>query len=308
MKFLGKVWDYLKPVSIGVIGALIGGIVIHYYTQWISSPALMLKVLSQDIIVEKKSEVDQLIITYDGKRLDKLSKTTLAIQNIGGTTFLRKDLVTPICISFDCEILGANIDAENSVQIISTTTLSKKNREINLSFDLLNPNEQIIFSILAIDNPQDLTVSARVVGINNIPIEKVTIPKPVSTTSHGYGRYFLYFFIIVFISLILKQIGESTRVKKSLNSITNHTYLIPDNLTKSEFTEWLKKELSFALTSERDTFMTKILGSIPDDAEQIDAKAIQPEIEQFIVTAKKNQAGAIILCLIIIGFLLFFLY
>lgn len=155
----------LSLTIIGLIIAAIGVIAPIAWDWWNKKSELNLEVSNSVTIIKKENSIQDLKIYYAGKEISSLTKNTLTLKNTGRTPISKDDVISNILVKIeDGTLLEASKVKEDPENINASITL--KDNGFNISFDLLNPNDEIDISILSSGINPRFNPEAR---IKNIP-------------------------------------------------------------------------------------------------------------------------------------------
>lgn len=278
---------------IGVLITIIVPIIWNWYT---SQSSLSLVKISEVRLIEKKTSIDGLKILLNDKQINNLTKLSLKLKNTGEKPITELEIIEPIEILFnDIRILDSSLDKTMPENI--TATISNENNKISILFKLLNPDDELYFSVLADTNKIDFTTKARVKNvkqINIISLENENLIKDnISWMVYLVGFFSILFFGIG-IEAIFNEIPKGRYQTKVLMSDQNP---IKPGLKKDDYFHYIENDLKF-LTEEKQLELKSLLenNSIsPNDIEKITNQIIE-KIDA------ENSLGGMIIILLIAGY------
>lgn len=172
MKFLkDPIWQFVGVV-VGVIA-----IIVTLFVYFDERPYKKLKVeiLSNNPLISINTDIAKEIqILYKDSPVQSLSLILLRFENTGTEPIRENDFSEPIQIllSQNAEIGEVSIQETRPNGIQLTPTIIANN-QIRLAKVLLNPGDQVVIKILAINNDGTLNINARIAGISVIEIQSV---------------------------------------------------------------------------------------------------------------------------------------
>jgi hypothetical protein len=172
MKFLkDPIWQF-----VGVIVSIIA-IVVTWYVYVDERPYknLRVEILSNDPLISINSDVAKEIqVLYKNSPVESLSLILLKFENTGNEPIREIDYSEPIriALSENAEIGEVTIQETRPNGILLTPSVIEKNK-VQLAEVLLNPGDQVVLKILAINNDGTLNISTRIAGISDIEIQSV---------------------------------------------------------------------------------------------------------------------------------------
>lgn len=162
MRYLkDPIWQFVG-VIVAIVAIFVGWRVVANYQP---SKGLQVEILSNSPLVSVDSAISQeIIISYKGIPVHSLSLILLRLENTGNEPITEIDYSEPIRIvlSPTAEI-GEAVIQESNPEGITFNLLKISSNTIELSKVLLNPGDQIVLKILAIDNDNTLNISSRMV-------------------------------------------------------------------------------------------------------------------------------------------------
>lgn len=166
MKYLkDPVWQF-----IGVVIALIVPVTIYLIDRPVKS--LQVQILSNSPLVSINAEISpQIKILYKNKPLQTLSLILLRFENVGNEPIKESDYSEPtrIFLSPDAEVGEVTVQETKPEGIKLNPTVSASN-QVTIAKSLLNPGDQAVLKILALNNDGTLKVEGRIVGIPEFKI------------------------------------------------------------------------------------------------------------------------------------------
>jgi hypothetical protein len=153
---------------------LIAGLTL-YFSRPIKS--LRVQILSNSPLVSISGDVgNDIKILYKDKPAQDVSLLLLRIENTGNQSIVESDYSEPVSFTLGttAKISDAVVQETSPAKIPIAITVN--NNQITLSKTLLNPGDQAVIKVLAIDNDYTLDLNGRIVGIKDL--EKVNSLEP----------------------------------------------------------------------------------------------------------------------------------
>ncbi|MDD2776379.1 MAG: hypothetical protein PHU06_10515 [Gallionella sp.] len=224
------VWDYYKTTS-----------------------AIELVLTGKSTIISKPEKMNGLVITYDGESLEELSRITFSIINTGRSPIGKKDVVSPIVVSFAKEagVIDVKIDSMQPPNLGANLIFDKAVGSTTFDFPLLNPNDRIHFSVLAKTSNIKFNAAARIAGVSSLGVKDISDDKTKKIrpwTIYPVG-FFSVLFLMVAFSMLLKDYPNERRVKRALKS---RVFDLPLYQIKSDLIDWVSSTIGFLTNKDRD--------------------------------------------------------
>jgi hypothetical protein len=195
------VWQF-----VAVVVALIA-LIATVYIYLIGRPVkrLQIQILSNSPLISVDTDISpQIQILYKDKPVQTLSLILLKFENVGNEPIKESDYSEPIRIllSSNAEIGEVTVQETKPEGIDLNPTVSASN-QVEIARVLLNPGDQAVLKILALNNDGTLKVEARIVGIPNLEILATLEGSTKSNYSSGYwvllGMLGVSILIIIFV-------------------------------------------------------------------------------------------------------------
>ncbi|MDP2748945.1 hypothetical protein [Pseudomonas sp.] len=254
-------------------------------------------------IIEKKTSVDGLSISYLGHEIETLSKIKFTLKNTGRTPIEGSDLVSPpTLIITQGELLKATIDSMSPDNLGAEITQNSSN--IIIKFPLLNPGD--IINLSALISGQDLTfkVESRIKNISKINVldEKDQIK---IRSSFSVSTYIVGFFLIIFILLFFALLGQAPKRNKQKTLLARGEIPFAPGDHSSTAVAYIENELSFLAKNRRKPLLEMALRDGEFLSER-NVTELTTTIKNIINTT--NPGGGAILILIICLLGAYYLY
>lgn len=253
MKFLkDPVWQFVSVV-IGIIA-----IFVSFYISNDERPSkkLRVEILSNNPLISVDTNIaNEIEVTYKDIPVESLSLILLRFENTGNEPIGESDYSEPIRITLseNAEIGEATIQETKPVGInLSSTIIS--NNQIELAKTLLNPGDQVVVKILAINNDETLKINARIAGIQNIEVVSVLENQSNTNSSRNFGLTIAGAYCLLILLAIIwnsKRVVE-WRIKKFGYDPALEAYAIAQNkMSRNSINAELIRE---AISSLRTAF------------------------------------------------------
>jgi hypothetical protein len=166
--------------------------------------------------------IDKLQFSYDGRPVAKLSKLAFVLVNTGRTAIRASDIVAaPAIILFGTSILDVRIDSVSPANLIVVPKLDPPNHSVSLEFPLLNPGDQIQFSVLVESEDPKVEATARIAGLTTLAYldqraEMDTVRRSVPWTVWVVGVFTAFCLFATCVGL--HGVGEESAIKRFASS------------------------------------------------------------------------------------------
>ena len=207
MKFLkDPVWQFIGVII--AILAIITSVVL--YLQDKSVKELQIDVLSNSPLISIDGDIQKGIqVFYKDKPVQTLSVILLKIENTGNEPIRRADYSEPISVSLSPEAEIGEVEIQETLPDgIPLAPIIESSNKVELAKTLLNPGDQAILKILALNNDGTLIVDARIVGISEIVIQ----PALENNTSKQDNIFLYIVFIGSALSIVLGVVWDSNKI------------------------------------------------------------------------------------------------
>ena len=113
---------------------------------------------------------DKIEINYSGKTVNNLFVSTATIINKGRLSIKKNDIIKPIEISFNKEVIDCNIIDVNPKGISISLNVSPKGNSVECEFDLLNPKDNFTLQFVSLEKLGTPNIISRIEGLSKIEI------------------------------------------------------------------------------------------------------------------------------------------
>lgn len=171
-------WKFLLTFSVTIIG-----IVVPLVWQSDSSKGMELR-LNSSTSLEPASQIHDLQLVLDGKKLDSPYSSTLDLVNTGSKTVLSTDFDKPIEIVLEdsARVITARITSTSPIDM--PVEISTTEHVVRIAPHLSNSGDSISLNIITSGKKPAYGVRARIAGIQRVNYADLTLPKS------PYFRYF----------------------------------------------------------------------------------------------------------------------
>lgn len=191
-------WKFFLSLSIGVLG-VVGPLV---WQADLSSKGLEVRLRSSTSI-EPSSQIRDLQLVLDGKKLDSPYSSSLELVNTGSKTVLSKDFATPIEIVLEngAQIVTARVTSTSPSDI--PVKVSSTDRLIQIAPHLSNSSDSISLSVITSGEKPSFTVRGRIAEVQQVAFADLTLPKPpyiryLKPVANGIGAWALFCLNVLF--------------------------------------------------------------------------------------------------------------
>lgn len=165
------VWQFVG-VIIGVV-AIIVSVILYQIGRPVKR--LQVEILSNSPLISVNTDISREIrILYKDRPVQTLSLILLRLNNLGNEPIRESDYSEPIRISIspNAEVGEVTVQETKPGGIDLAPTISARN-QIEIAKALLNPGDQAILKVLALNNDGTLKVEARIAGIRDLEVLSV---------------------------------------------------------------------------------------------------------------------------------------
>jgi len=154
---------------------------------------LQVQILSNSPLISVNTDISpQIQILYKDKPVQTLSLILLRFENVGNEPIRESDYSEPIRIllSPNAEV-GEVIVQETKPEGIDLNPTVGASNQVEIAKALLNPGDQVVLKVLALNNDGTLKVEARIVGIPDLEILSALEDSTQSNNSASYWILFI---------------------------------------------------------------------------------------------------------------------
>lgn len=287
----------LSLTVVGLIVAIVGVLAPIIWDLWSSSAEVTLTTAHTVTIVEKKTDVENLVILYDDQKINTLSKSSFEFKNTGRTAITASDLISDPKLELkDGKIFEAEIDETSPDNI--DASVSAVGSVITLNFKLLNPGDYIKFSALIDVSDPVFSASSRIKNVKALQVVKAEDQVKVSGNI-GFWVYVVAGFSMLFIFVFIGLLAEIPKLKQQLKAIRNSDTPLHTGESTSVVRSYIDIDLSMLTKKKREALKK----TIPTGVDVLSKEQTEELILQVstMLSDESPLAGAM-LCLIIVGF------
>ena len=175
LNIVGDSWITMLLASIAIIVAIVVPLILYLLSK--QKKKLICKLFPSLSLVDVQTQVkDRIKIYYNEKLVEDLSMTIIKVRNNGNQPIREKDIVKPLEISFSENLTVVDYSVINTEPEDITVNLESntENNLIRCSFDLLNPNDELLLQFFCLGgNKEPPNINARIEGIEQIDMETI---------------------------------------------------------------------------------------------------------------------------------------
>ena len=162
------VWQFVAVV-IGLIAIIVS---VSIYLIGRPVKRLQVQVISNSPLISVNMDLSpQFQILYKNKPVQILSLILLRFENVGNEPIRESDYSEPIRILLSPKAeIGEVTLQETKPEGISFNPIVSSNNQVEIAKALLNPGDQVVLKVLALNNDGTLKIQARIVGIPTLEI------------------------------------------------------------------------------------------------------------------------------------------
>lgn len=252
-----------------------------------NSSRLELQYLRSEVLISKTKDLSKLSIRYDDQDVDQVSRHTFMLANTGKRPIIKDAIIRPIIIRFDkaLHILDAKVDDERPRNLDVHCSTYTTNSAIELSFDLLNPMDRAIVSVMTTGTNVMPTVEARIADVSALRFvdrrEELQQPKQPTPWSVWLVGFFTCISLFVTAEAVL-QVRKDQSVRKQYLS-PGGTF--PTFNTKYEYQRFFYSTFSYLIGNEK-SMAERILLSLPEGELRVMDKANMDRTFQCMLATK----------------------
>ena len=172
---VGDSWITLLLALITVIAAIVVPMILYLLSK--PKKKLICKLFSSLSLVDVQTQVkDSIKIYYKENLVEDLSMTIIKVQNKGNQPIREKDIVKPLEFSFreNSTVVDYSVSNTEPEDITVNLESNAENNLIRCSFDLLNPNDELLLHFFCLGCNKELPlINARIEGIERIDVETI---------------------------------------------------------------------------------------------------------------------------------------
>lgn len=193
-----------NPTWLGAIfGALAVVVSLVIYLDARPEKQLKIEILSNSPLVSMNTAMSRdMQVLYKGMPVHSLTLILLRIANSGNVPIREDDYSEPLRIRLaPSASIGEVTLQETRPEGIRLTPTVTATGQVDLAPALLNPGDQVVLKILAVNNDSTLLIGARIVGVPQIEI--MSILDPAGTSSERRLQVSLWIFLAIVLIIIL---------------------------------------------------------------------------------------------------------
>jgi len=286
-------WFTIAGLLIGIIGIITPIL----WDLWRGGASVELKQLEEVVIIQKQDYLKKLKILYDNTELKNLTRFRFILSNTGTKPIVEDDLIEPPMIAFKSgtKILDTEIDAIYPRNLDATVTRVDQDSSVQLEFPLLNPGDNITFSILIADySGAPFDASARIVGVEELSmVRMVSEPERTEKPTH-WSAYLVGILSFIFLVAALGLISVCRSEFSFKRTLEEGHSIIPQDANKEHLLNLVRSELSWTTPSERKPVLQYIENISNENITADDRHSIEELVKTVTQRATSNVTWAFV--------------
>lgn len=197
-------WKFLLTFSVTVTGIVVP----LAWQSNLSSKGMELR-LNSSTSLEPASQIHDLQLVLDGKKLDSPYSSSLDLVNTGSKAVLSKDFDKPIEIVLEdgAQVITARITGTSPSEM--PVEISTTEHVVRIAPHLSNSGDSISLSIITSGKKPAYSVRARIAGIQHVNYADLTLPKSpyiryLKPASEGVIAWALFCLYLIFTVAVFK--------------------------------------------------------------------------------------------------------
>jgi hypothetical protein len=220
---IGETMKIIKDPAWQFVAAVVAviALIVTVSIYLISRPVkrLQVQILSNSPLISVNTDISpQIQILYKGKSVQTLSLILLRFENVGNEPIRESDYSEPIRIllSPNAGVGEVTVQETKPVGIDLKPTVNASN-QVEIARALLNPGDQAVLKVLALNNDGTLKFKARILGVPDLEILSALKGSTQSNASASYWILFigLAFAILIIISALIWDSKKAIEWRRS---------------------------------------------------------------------------------------------
>lgn len=248
----------VSGLSITVIGLFIAalGVVSPIAWDWYTKKSELTLLKSPNVsLVEKKESIDGLLVTYNGRGVDSLRKTTFTLKNTGRTPIVESDLVSPPTIM----VTGGDI-LQASIEKVFPDNIGAKldligDKRVSIRFPLLNSGDSVAVGLLVSGEDLEFSAESRVKNVAELLIIDESSQVRLKA-SFGWSIYVVGFFTLIFIFALVGLLSEVPARKRAFKALDSGTTPVKSGEPVFVVNTFVRNDLRFLTSTKKDEIMS----------------------------------------------------
>lgn len=198
-------WKFLLTFSVTIIGIVVPLV----WQSDLSSKGMELR-LNSSTSLEPASQIHDLQLVLDGKKLDSPYSSSLDLVNTGSKAVLSKDFDKPIEIVLEdgAQVITARITGTSPSEM--PVEISTTEHVVRIAPHLSNSGDSVSLSIITSGEKPVYSVRARIAGIQHVTYADLTLPKSpyiryLKPVADGVSAWALFCLNVIFMVAALKR-------------------------------------------------------------------------------------------------------
>jgi hypothetical protein len=217
-------WKFLVTLAVTILGVVVPVV-------WQSDPSSksMELRLNSIISLEPASQIHDLQLMLDGKKLESPYSTTVELVNTGSKSVLSKDFDKPIEITVEdgAQVITARITGTSPSDI--PVEISTTDRIVRIAPHLSNSGDSVSLNIITSGKKPVYSVRARIAGISHVTYTDLTLPKSpyiryLKPVFQGLSAWMMFCLSVMFaVAVVTPQDFGTPRVVSVFVAIGSYT-------------------------------------------------------------------------------------
>ena len=228
-------WKFLLTFSVTVIGIVVP----LAWQSNLSSKGMELR-LNSSTSLEPASQIHDLQLVLDGKKLDSPYSSSLELVNTGSKAVLSKDFDKPIEIVLEdgAQVITARITGTSPSEM--PVEISTTEHVVRIAPHLSNSGDSISLSIITSGKKPAYSVRARIAGIQHVNYADLTLPKSpyiryLKPAAEGVIAWALFCLYLIFMVAALK--GPMLGIPKAIAAFVALTSYLGGGVLMTDMVE-----------------------------------------------------------------------
>jgi hypothetical protein len=221
---------------LGLILAAIGIVAPIVWDHYKSHTALQIRLISSSRLVGGVPTIEKLQFSYAGRPVAALSKLGFVLANSGRTPIRSSDIIAPPTVTLpDAGVLDVHIDSMSPPNLVSNPTVDPSHHSVSINFPLLNPTDQVQFSLLVEADRPHVETSARIAGLTTLEFldqsgAATVARRRIPATVWIVGAFTAFCLLVMLMGF--HGAGEESAIKRL---VTSDAAILPANLKPGDY-------------------------------------------------------------------------
>lgn len=289
----------LSGVSWGVMAllAVIGIVAPIAWDRYKSRSAIELRHLGTTTILESSPTLQKVRIYYDDVPIQQLTSMRFALVNSGRRPILGSEVLSAPSLLFpaNAQLLETRIDRLTPDNLTSEVTLDSTKNSIAVTFDLLNPGDEIQFSVLLASARCQYGTSARIVGIRmlrSVDREEQVGPQ---RRKIGWPSYVVAPFTVLALLMAIAMFVFIIKENRIRVRHIRQKMPLPKYENRSAYRAGVRQLLDYAEVAKRERVLRVIDGLPSEQLSEQDRRRADEALLECIAERHDNIAGLVLM-------------